>query len=81
MSVFRGCPPDVILYVVQPGDSLFSIGQQFSVGLAAMIAANPLIRDPNVIFPGQIVCIPGRLLPIDPPLDPPAPTNDPGMVG
>ena len=52
------CPPGTFAYTVQPGDSMFSIAQRFGVSLNALIAANPQIPNPNLIFPGQIVCVP-----------------------
>ncbi len=64
-------PPPVpgITYIVQPGDTLFSIAQQFGVSLAALIAANPQIADPNLIFPGQFITVPAG--PVPPPIPPP----------
>lgn len=55
------------LYTVQPGDTLFFIGQRFGVSVNAMIAANPQIPDPNLIFPGQVVCVPTAPAPPPPP--------------
>ena len=46
-------------YVVQLGDTLTAIATRFGVSLAALEAANPQISDPNRIFPGQVVSIPG----------------------
>jgi tyrosinase len=46
-------------YVVQSGDTLNAIANRFGVSLAALKAANPQISDPNRIFPGQIITIPG----------------------
>ena len=51
------------LYTVQQGDTLFSIAQRFGVSLQALIAANPQITDPNVIVPGQVICIPSGVPP------------------
>jgi spore coat assembly protein SafA len=45
-------------YVVQSGDTLFSIAQKFNTTLNAIIFANPQITDPNMIFPGQTIAIP-----------------------
>lgn len=45
-------------YVVQTGDTLFFIARRFGVSLGELIAANPQISDPNVLFPGQIIFIP-----------------------
>ncbi|MGI6286209.1 hypothetical protein MHOCP_13160 [Moorella humiferrea] len=47
-------------YTVQPGDSMYSIAQKFNVSLDALIAANPQVKDPNLIYPGEVLCIPGR---------------------
>lgn len=52
------CPPGTFSYTVQPGDTMFSIAQKFGVSLDALIAANPQITNPSLIFPGQIVCVP-----------------------
>ena len=52
------CPPGTFAYTVQPGDSMFLIAQRFGVSLNALIQANPQIPNPNLIFPGQIVCVP-----------------------
>jgi spore coat assembly protein SafA len=61
-------PPDPgITYIVQPGDTLFNIARQFGVPLAALIAANPQIADPDLIFPGQIIVIPVTPAPPVPP--------------
>jgi len=40
------------------GDTLFFIAQRFGVTLNALIAANPQIPNPNLIFPGQRICVP-----------------------
>lgn len=45
-------------YTVVSGDTLFTIAQRFGVSLQALINANPQIPNPNLIFPGQVICIP-----------------------
>lgn len=55
------------LYTVVAGDSLFLIAQRFGVSLEALIAANPQIANPDLIFPGQVICVP---LPTAPPMPP-----------
>ena len=64
------CPPGTFRYTVQPGDSMFLIAQRFGVSLDALIAANPQIPNPALIFPGQIVCVPTSPAP-PPPVCPP----------
>ncbi|MBO9664706.1 phage tail tip lysozyme [Dokdonella sp.] len=46
-------------YTVKSGDTLSAIAAQKGVSLAALISANPQIKNPNLIFPGQSVNIPG----------------------
>lgn len=45
-------------YVVQPGDSLFTIAQKFNTTVGVILSANPQITNPNLIFPGQSLVIP-----------------------
>lgn len=45
-------------YTVKPGDTMFLIAQRFDVSLQALIAANPHIADPNLIFPCDVLCVP-----------------------
>ncbi len=51
------CPGGTI-YRVRAGDSLYIIAQRFGVSLNDLIAANPQISDPNLVYPGQEICIP-----------------------
>jgi LysM repeat protein len=50
------CPRGKI-YTVQPGDTLFLIATRFDVSFGALAEFNPGL-DPNLIFPGQRICIP-----------------------
>ncbi|NLG69252.1 MAG: LysM peptidoglycan-binding domain-containing protein [Firmicutes bacterium] len=52
------CPPGSQRYTVQPGDTLFFIAQRFGTTVDAILAINPQIANPNLIFPGQVICIP-----------------------
>ena len=45
--------------VIRSGDTFGAIAARFGVTLAALKAANPQITDPNRIFPGQVITIPG----------------------
>ena len=45
-------------YIVRQGDSLWAIAVKYQIGLSELIKANPSIKDPSMIFPGQVVSIP-----------------------
>ena len=47
-------------YTVVKGDTMSGIAQRHGVTLAALIAANPQIKDPNIIIAGQSINIPGK---------------------
>ena len=47
----------VFQYIIQPGDTLNQIANQFGVTIAAIIAANAGLT-PQLVFPGQIILIP-----------------------
>ncbi len=51
-------PVGGIRYTVQPGDTLSSIAQRFGITVEALVLANGL-SDPNYIFVGQVLVIPG----------------------
>ncbi|HOQ23421.1 MAG TPA: SafA/ExsA family spore coat assembly protein [Bacillota bacterium] len=50
--------PNGFLYTVVRGDTMFEIARRFGITLDALIRANPQIADPNLIFPGQRICVP-----------------------
>lgn len=45
-------------YTVQPGDSIWKIALQFQMGISEIIAANPQVKEPSLIYPGQQITIP-----------------------
>ncbi|MEG1821862.1 MAG: SafA/ExsA family spore coat assembly protein [Clostridiales bacterium] len=45
-------------YIVSKGDSLWLIAKKFGVTLEELIRANPQIKDPNKIYPGNKINIP-----------------------
>ncbi|KUO71414.1 MAG: hypothetical protein APF81_06110 [Desulfosporosinus sp. BRH_c37] len=45
------------VYVVKKGDSVYKIAKRFGTTMQAIILANNL-RNPNLIYPGQILLIP-----------------------
>ncbi|MBE3575920.1 MAG: LysM peptidoglycan-binding domain-containing protein, partial [Firmicutes bacterium] len=52
------CPPGWGTYRVQPGDTLFNIARRFGTTVEQLLRANPQITRPELIFPGQILCVP-----------------------
>ncbi|WP_132244764.1 SafA/ExsA family spore coat assembly protein [Marinisporobacter balticus] len=45
-------------YTVQSGDSMWKIAVKYEVGLSEIIAQNPQIKNPSLIYPGQKLNIP-----------------------
>jgi uncharacterized YkwD family protein/spore coat assembly protein SafA len=47
-----------ITYTVQPGDSMWKIAVKYQIGVSEIIAANPGIKNPSLIYPGQKIQVP-----------------------
>ncbi|HJS18094.1 MAG TPA: LysM peptidoglycan-binding domain-containing protein [Anaerolineales bacterium] len=60
-------------YVVQPGDTLAKIAKRSGTTVSAIMAVNPQITNPNVIYVGQVIYLPAGSYP--PPSYPPPPTT------
>jgi len=45
-------------YTVKTGDSMWKICAAYKVGVSELIAANPQIVNPNMIYPNQIIKVP-----------------------
>lgn len=45
-------------YTVISGDSLWKIAVKHQVGVSEIISSNPQIKNPNLIYPGQVINIP-----------------------
>lgn len=57
-------------YIVQAGDTMWGIARRFGTTLAELVAANPQISDPNLIYVGQEI-----FLPTSSPAPAPPPSN------
>ena len=56
----QNCPPAFQgRYTVISGDTFFNIAQMVRVRIEALAVNNPHITNPNVIFPGDVLCVPG----------------------
>jgi LysM repeat protein len=56
------CPPGFLgRYTVQPGDTMFKIAMMYRVRLDILIAKNPHISNPSLIFPGDVLCVPAQI--------------------
>ena len=70
-------PPSGGTYVVQPGDTLGKIAGRIGVGWRDILAVNPQIYNPSLIYVGQVINLPsGYYPPSYPPTQPP-PCNCP----
>lgn len=45
-------------HTVRKGDTLWAVAKQYGVELTALIRANPQIKNPNLIYPGEAVKVP-----------------------
>ena len=46
------------VHTVRKGDTLWAVAGQYGVELAALLRANPQIKNPNRIYPGEAVKVP-----------------------
>ena len=60
---FPPCP-ERNYYVIKPGDTLFRIAREFDISLDDLREANPLL-DPRRLRPGDVICIPVAVPPIE----------------
>lgn len=45
-------------YTVKSGDSMWKIAVKYQIGISELIEANPQIKNPSLIYPGQVLSIP-----------------------
>ncbi|MFZ5974290.1 MAG: SafA/ExsA family spore coat assembly protein [Bacillota bacterium] len=59
VSLFTGTVLAVSdIYTVQKGDSLWKIAVKYQIGLSEIIGANPQIKNPDLIYPGDKITVP-----------------------
>jgi uncharacterized YkwD family protein/spore coat assembly protein SafA len=46
------------VYTVLPGDTMWKIAVKYQAGISEIIAANPQVKNPALIYPGQKLTIP-----------------------
>lgn len=61
-------------YVVKSGDTLGKIASRSGTSLSALLAVNPQIKNPSLIYVGQVINLPAGT---NPPPPPPPPNNPP----
>lgn len=57
-SQTAGAAQSARTHTVRKGDTLWGIAKQYGVELTALIRANPQIKNPNLIYPGEAVSVP-----------------------
>lgn len=62
-------------YVVQKGDTLGNIAGRIGVSWLEILALNPQIQNPSLIYVGQVIYLPGGVV-NPPPYTPPVPVPD-----
>ncbi len=46
-------------YIVKSGDTMWKIAVRYEVGVSEIINANSQIKNPDLIYPGQVLAVPG----------------------
>lgn len=67
-------PPAGSTYVVQPGDTLKKIADRIGVSWRDLLAVNPQIYNPSLIYVGQVINLPGGVV-VPPPVYTPPPAT------
>ncbi|MCM0648129.1 LysM peptidoglycan-binding domain-containing protein [Clostridium swellfunianum] len=56
----KSCPPAFLgRYTVLPGDTFFNLAQMFRVRIEALAVNNPHIPNLNILYVGDVLCVPG----------------------
>lgn len=47
-----------VRYEVEYGETMYSIAQKFNISVEELIAGNPHIPNPDILYPFDVLCIP-----------------------
>ena len=75
--MYSQCVTGTSAYIVQPGDTLYSVAARFNVSIESIFQTNPGIN-PNYLQAGQVICIPSVAPPVPTPYNN-VPQECPGM--
>lgn len=56
---------DAVYYLINPGDSLYSIGLRFSASPELLVGMNPLLTNPNLIYPETPLSVPAGIYEVE----------------
>lgn len=73
--------PTGAYYTVRRGDTLGNIATAYGISLGSLLAANPQIWNPSLIYPGQVINIPTYNPPVYVPPTAPPPVTAPNFDG
>lgn len=45
-------------YTIKSGDTMWKIAVKYQIGISELIKANPQLKNPSLIYPGQVITIP-----------------------
>ena len=60
-------------YLVRAGETLSGIARHFGISVQDILRINPQITNADLIYAGQVICIPRRMIRPRPPAPPPPP--------
>lgn len=58
LIVLLTVPAMATSHTVVPGDTMWKLAVKYQVGTSEIIAANPQVANPNLIYPGDVLTIP-----------------------
>jgi uncharacterized YkwD family protein/spore coat assembly protein SafA len=55
---YADAQPTTETYIVKQGDTLWKIAVKYQMGVSEIIAANPQLKNPSLLYPGQKIFVP-----------------------